>query len=102
MKLIYLFLFLGFHGYAQSPHGDWYATLKAADLPLVFHIKKDGKKTVITVDSPKQEAFNMSAEISLSKSNQLSVLMKDLGVLFEGVYYPDSISGIFQQGVIVE
>jgi pimeloyl-ACP methyl ester carboxylesterase len=102
MKLIFLFLFIGFYGYSQSPHGDWYATLKAANLPLVFHIQKDGKKTIISVDSPKQKAFNMPAEISLFKDNQLSILMKNLGVTFEGTYYTDSISGLFQPGVIVE
>ncbi|MDB3905303.1 alpha/beta fold hydrolase [Crocinitomicaceae bacterium] len=102
MKLIYIFLFLSFYGYSQSPFGDWYANLKAADLTLVFHIKKEGKNTTITVDSPKQKAFDMPAEISVSKDNELRIEMKNLGVLFEGVYYPDSITGIFQQGVIVE
>jgi len=102
MKLLSLFLFLSFYGYSQSPYGDWYATLKAADLPLVFHIKKDRKNATITVDSPKQKAFDMPATISISKGNQLKVEMKNLGVLYEGVYYPDSISGMFQQGAIVE
>ena len=102
MKLLYLFLFLGFHGYSQSPHGDWYSTLRTADLPLVFHIQKNGKKTIITVDSPKQKAYDMPAEITLLKGNQIKVEMKNIGVTYEGTYYPDSISGIFQQGAIVE
>lgn len=102
MKLLSLFLFLSFYGYSQSPYGDWYATLKAANLTLVFHIQKEGKNNIITVDSPKQKAFDMPATISISKGNQLKVEMKNLGVLYEGVYYPDSISGMFQQGAIVE
>lgn len=102
MKVLFTFLCVGIYAFSQSPQGDWYATLKAADLPLVFHIKKDGKKTVITVDSPKQEAYNMPAEITLLKGNQINVEMKNMGVTYEGIYYPDSISGIFQQGAIVE
>lgn len=102
MKLSFVFLFLSVTIFAQSPCGDWYATLKAANLPLVFHITKNKKNYGITVDSPKQKAFDMPGTISISKGNRLKVEMKNLGVLYEGVYYPDSISGIFQQGVIVE
>ena len=102
MKLALLFFFVSTLCFSQSPNGDWYATLKAADLPLVFHIKKDGKNTVLTVDSPKQKAFDMPAEISFSKGNKIQVEMSKLGVNYEGVYYPDSISGIFKQGPIIE
>lgn len=102
MRLLFIFLCIGFFSFSQSPYGDWYATLKAADLPLVFHIQKEGKKTIISVDSPKQEAYDMPAEITLLKGNQIKVEMKNMGVTYEGTYYPDSISGIFQQGAIVE
>jgi len=102
MKLLYLFLALSFYGYSQSPYGDWYANIKAANLPLVFHIQKDGKKPVITVDSPKQKAFDIPAEILLSKGNQIKVVMKNIGVVYEGTYYDDSISGVFVQGAMQE
>ena len=65
MKLIFLFLSISVTSLAQSPCGDWYATLKAADLQLVFHITKDGKNHKVTIDSPKQKAFDIQAEISL-------------------------------------
>jgi hypothetical protein len=102
MKLTFLFLLIASIGLCQSPYGDWYTTLKAANLPLVFHIKKDGKRNQITVDSPIQKAFNMPAEIVISADHTLKVEMTNLGVSFEGVYYTDSISGTFKQGPIVE
>ena len=102
MKLTFLFLLIANISFCQSPHGDWYATLKAANLPLVFHIKKDGKDDQISVDSPKQNAFDMPGEIFISKDNSLKVEMPKLGVTFEGTYYSDSISGLFKQGPIVE
>ena len=73
MRLLFIFLCIGFFSFSQSPYGDWYATLKTADLPLVFHIKEVGKKTVITVDSPKQEAYDMPAEIVI-KTGERSML----------------------------
>ena len=102
MKLLCVFLLLGFYSFSQSPYGDWYANLKAANLPLVFHIQKDGKKPVMTVDSPKQKAFDMPAEILLSKGNQIKVVMKNIGMVYEGTYYDDSISGVFVQGALQE
>ena len=102
MKLTFLFLLIANISFCQSPYGDWYATLKAANLPLVFHIKKDGKDNQISVDSPKQNAFDMPGEIFISKDNSLKVEMPKLGVTYEGTYYSDSISGLFKQGPIVE
>ena len=102
MRLTFLFLFVVNLIYSQSPYGDWYTTLKAANLPLVFHIKKDGKKNTITVDSPKQNAFDIPGEIFFSKDNLLKVEMSKLGVSYEGTYHRDSISGVFKQGPIVE
>ena len=102
MKLIFLFLSISVTSLAQSPCGDWYATLKAADLQLVFHITKDKKNHKVTIDSPKQKAFDIPAEISLLKNNRLKVEMKNIGFIFEGVYYADSIAGVFQQGANVE
>ncbi len=102
MKLTFLFLIIANISFCQSPYGDWYATLKAANLPLVFHIKKDGKDNQISVDSPKQNAFDMPGEIFISKDNSLKVEMPKLGVTYEGTYYSDSISGLFKQGPIVE
>ena len=76
--------------------------MKAANLPLVFHITKNKKKYSLTVDSPKQKAFNMPGEISILRGNRIQVEMKNIGVSYEGRYYKDSITGIFQQGIIVE
>ena len=102
MKLTFFFIIVAQACLSQSPYGDWYATLKAADLPLVFHIKKETKKSTITVDSPKQQAFDMPAEIVISDDHTIKVEMTNIGVTFEGVYYNDSISGTFKQGPIVE
>lgn len=102
MRLLFIFLCIGFFSFSQSPYGDWYATLKTADLPLVFHIKEVGKKTIITVDSPKQEAYDMPAEIVISGKHSLKVEMKMIGVTYDGIYYVDSISGTFKQGPLLE
>ncbi len=102
MKLTFLFLLIASISFCQSPYGDWYATLKSADLPLVFHIKKEGKNNQISVDSPKQNAFDMPGEIFIAKGNSIKVEMPKLGVTYEGTYYSDSISGLFKQGPIVE
>ena len=96
MRLAFLFLLITQTSFCQSPYGDWYATLKAANLPLVFHIKRDGKRDQITVDSPKQAAFDMPAQISISKNNsRLEVEIPKLGFLYIGTYCPDSIVGVF-------
>ena len=102
MRLTFLFLFFVNLIYSQSPYGAWNATLKAANLPLVFHINKDGKKNTITVDSPKQNAFDIPGEIFISKDNLLKVEISKRGVSYEGTYPRDSISGVFKQGPIVE
>ena len=102
MKLFFSFLFISSFGFVQTPIGDWYSTLKAANLPLVFHIQKNGRKTFLTIDSPKQKAFDIPAEISVSKDNQILVEMKNIGVTYNGVCYQDSISGTFHQGPIKE
>ena len=100
--LAFLFLLVTNISFCQSPYGDWYATLKAANLPLVFHINKDGKRDQVTVDSPEQFAFDMPAEISIYKDNTLQVEMQTLGVTYNGTYFKDSIRGVFKQGPIVE
>ena len=102
MRLFFLFLSISVTSLSQSPCGDWYTTLKAANLPLIFHITKNKKKYSLTVDSPKQKAFNMPGEISILRGNRIQVEMKNIGVSYEGRYYKDSITGIFQQGIIVE
>ena len=102
MKLFYLFFILSFYGYSQSPYGDWYANIKSANLPLVFHIQKKDNKAMVTMDSPKQKAFDIPAEISLSEGNQIRVEMKNIGMVYEGTYYEDSISGVFVQGAMQE
>ena len=102
MKIIFLFLILAFYGFGQSPYGDWFTTLKAADLPLVFHIKKESGKNIVSVDSPKQKAFDMPAKITFSEGNNIKVEMGKIGVSFEGTYCSDSLSGIFKQGPILE
>ena len=44
----------------------------------------------------------MPGEISILRGNRIQVEMKNIGVSYEGRYYKDSITGIFQQGIIVE
>tara|TARA_Y100001978_G_C23689931_1_gene434134 strand:- start:111 stop:1490 length:1380 start_codon:yes stop_codon:yes gene_type:complete len=102
MRLAFLFLLITQTSLCQPPFGDWYATLKAANLPLVFHIQKDGRDKKITVDSPKQKAFGMPAHITISKNNSIQIEMPKLGLIYTGNYYPDSIAGVFQQGAIKE
>ena len=104
MKVLFslLIVFMAANIFAQSPYGTWYSTLKSANIPLVFHIQKKGNKTSITVDSPKQKAFGMPGEISLSKKDVINVQMKNIGVAFKGTYFDDSIAGVFQQGIIIE
>lgn len=102
MKLALLFFFVSQFCFSQSPYGDWYATLNAADLPLVFHIQKDGKNAKLTVDSPKQMAFDMPAEITILKRKGVQIFMKNIGVTYLGTYYSDSIVGVFKQGAISE
>lgn len=102
MKLTFLFFLIANIIFCQPPYGDWYATLKSANLPLVFHVKKEGGNNQISIDSPKQNAFDMPGEIFISKDNSIKVEMPKLGVTYEGTYYSDSISGLFKQGPIVE
>ncbi len=102
MKIFSLFLLMSYYGFSQSPYGDWYGHVYAANLPLVFHIQKEDNKTTIIWDSPDQKAFGIPADISLSKGNKFKIEMEAIGMTYEGIYYPDSIFGLFVQGPIEE
>ena len=87
---------------AQSPYGEWYARIKTFQLDLVFHIKKEGKQTLLTWDSPNQKAFNVPGEIKLKKKNAIEVAVKNIGMTYTGTYFKDSLVGTFQQGNFTE
>jgi pimeloyl-ACP methyl ester carboxylesterase len=107
MKYIYLTIFsicLSSILFAQEPVGTWYGTLntQGTQLPLVFHITKAGSDYKTTMDSPKQGATGMPANITTFMNKILTVEASDIKMKYTGTYMPDSnkINGTFEQGTL--
>ncbi|MFA4866845.1 MAG: alpha/beta hydrolase [Pedobacter sp.] len=88
--------------FAQEPVGTWYGNLnlKGLQLPLVFHITKNGTEYSTKMDSPNQRAIGMPTSKTTLEINILTIEATNIGMKYTGVFMPDSnkINGIFEQG----
>ncbi len=90
--------------FAQEPVGTWYGNLKiqGTQLPLIFHITKNGAEYSTKMDSPNQNALGMPTSKTTLEINILTIEATNIGMKYTGVFMPDSnkINGIFEQGPI--
>lgn len=107
MKSIYstiALIFLSSILFAQEPVGTWYGTLNihGTQLPLVFHITKNGSEYSTTMDSPAQNAKDMPSDKTTFTNKTLTVEASNIGMKYTGTYLPDSnkINGTFEQGTV--
>lgn len=86
---------------AQGIVGDWGGTLKAGpqSLKIVLHVSAADSGYAVTMDSPDQGAFGLSASSVEYREPELSVKWDRLKAAFTGKVEGDSLKGIFVQGM---
>lgn len=91
----------GFCVHAQEVTGDWGGTLRAGtqSLKIVLHIAEADSGYAVTMDSPDQGAFGLSASSVEYREPELSVKWDRLKAAFTGKVEGDSLKGIFVQGM---
>ena len=88
--------------HAQDITGQWDGILNVSDmtLRLVFHINKTGEEYTATMDSPDQAAYGIPATKTAYDGSNLRIEVSSIGLLYEGEFKTDSISGTFKQGAL--
>lgn len=97
--LIGLFLCTVQMFFSQNIIGSWYGNLdvQGQQLPLVFHIEKDGNDLKSSFDSPLQGAKGIPIKKIVFENNDLTLDATDLGISYKGKYLNDKIEGTFSQ-----
>lgn len=97
--LLCLFAWIAAH--AQDVTGDWGGTLKAGpqSLKIVLRVSAVDSGYAVTMDSPDQGAFGLSASSAEYREPELSVKWDRLKAAFNGKVEGDSLKGIFVQGM---
>ena len=97
--IVVLMLLASFAGFAQEITGSWNGLLavQGQKLRLVFNISKAENGFQATLDSPDQNAFGIPASEVSFANNQLKVVVKQIGLEYNGILQGDSIVGTFNQ-----
>lgn len=97
--IVVLMLLASFAGFAQEITGSWNGLLavQGQKLRLVFNISKAENGFQATLDSPDQNAFGIPASEVSFANNQLKVVVKQIGLEYNGTLQSDSIVGTFNQ-----
>ena len=87
---------------AQEVTGQWNAVLSVygTNMRLVFHIEKTGESYVSKMDSPDQGATGIPVTATKFDGSKLSLAISNIGLLYEGEFKTDSITGTFKQGAL--
>lgn len=82
--------------------GDWTGRLAAGatTLPLVIHLRPQGKGLVATLDSPSQGVTGLAIDTVMVNGAELSFELRSIGASYLGTLAPDatSIRGNWSQG----
>ena len=86
--------------YSQEIVGTWHGAIKVQgiELEIVFHIEKQDSGYTSLMDSPTQGAFGIATTKTTFKSEQLEVVIANLGAFYQGKLKNDTITGTFNQG----
>lgn len=97
--IVVLMLLASFAGFAQEITGSWNGLLavQGQKLRLVFNISKVENVLQATMDSPDQNAFGIPVSDVSFANNQLKVVVKQIGLEYNGTLQGDSIVGTFNQ-----
>jgi alpha-beta hydrolase superfamily lysophospholipase len=84
----------------QDVTGQWNGVLsfQGTNLRIVFHIQKSGDSYTSTMDSPDQGATGIPVTSVAFDGSKLSLAISNAGILYEGEFKTDSITGTFKQG----
>ncbi|GAB5551435.1 MAG: alpha/beta fold hydrolase [Saprospiraceae bacterium] len=87
---------------AQNIIGNWEGILavQGTELPLIFKITQDGDGLTATMDSPKQNAFDLPTASCKFIDGRLTITAPALGLTFTGKLEGDEIDGNFKQGMM--
>ena len=79
--------------------GDWYGTLEAPGLPVVFHISETDGNLTATLDSPSQGAMGIPIDSVVFDAGHLSLTIAAIGGGYEGdLESAGTIVGSWSQG----
>lgn len=83
--------------------GKWTGQLEVQGirLPLVFHFQQSAGQNTLpqcVLDSPAQNAFGISANVSFCSADSISLQIPAIGMKFDGKISGDTITGTFRQG----
>ena len=98
--LLLLTFLISLNVLAQDITGQWNGALKiqAAQLRLVFDIKKTESGYSATMDSPDQGAFGIPVTSTSFESNVLKISITNANIQYEGTLGDDNvITGVFKQ-----
>lgn len=88
--------------YSQDISGDWYGKLEVSgmEIPLIFHLEKEGTTYQSTMDSPKQGAFGLKVSETTYENSNLKMFIPIAGITYEGSYHEgqEVFEGVFKQG----
>ena len=97
---IFLVIFLSCtFSQAQEITGQWNSVLsiQGMNLRIVFHINKTDDGYTSTMDSPDQGAKGIPVTNTSFDGAKLSLEIKNIGMLYEGEFKTDSVTGTFKQ-----
>ena len=100
-KLIYrlAFFLAAIVSSAQDISGTWKGALKVQgmELPIVFNISQNDDGYTTTLDSPKQNAFDMATDKTTFVDNNLTIIYSGIGMEYTATYENGTFKGVFSQ-----
>lgn len=93
------FLLLGMVSHAQDLTGAWKGTLEiqGMEIPLVFHLDREGEAYKATMDSPSQGATGIPVDKATIEDGILTLVVSAAGIEYSGSLEGDSLKGTFRQ-----
>jgi dipeptidyl aminopeptidase/acylaminoacyl peptidase len=92
-------LFMGLHAFGQDLTGAWKGSLEVqgTEIPLVFHLDKEGESYTATMDSPSQGATGIPVDETSFSDNMLTLVVRAAGMKYSGTLEGETLTGTFQQ-----
>jgi hypothetical protein len=84
---------------AQTLAGEWRGTIsiQGTELPIVFHVTRDGEKYQSTLDSPNQNAFGIKVSETILANDKVTFKISTLNAVYEGILAGKKMTGVWMQ-----
>ncbi|AXG68382.1 esterase EstD [Kordia sp. SMS9] len=84
---------------AQDVSGTWKGALsiQGMELPIVFNISQTDDGYTTTLDSPKQNAYDMPTDKTTFAENKLTITYAQIGMEYNATYEDGAFKGTFNQ-----